>query len=120
MKLAKETGNEGEELACKFLQKEGYEVLDRNWRNAKLELDIVALDENFLVVVEVKTRSTGKFGPAQEFLSRRQQNRIIKAAHEYILEKDLDLEVRFDVIGITGLNGTTEIIHFKDAFYPGV
>lgn len=58
-------GIEGEDFAVTFLKKLGWQILERNWRNKKAELDIIAKDGEILVFVEVKTRSTNYFGPPE-------------------------------------------------------
>jgi len=77
-------GRIGEDLAASFLIKEGYKVLERNFRCAIGEIDIVALDKGTLTFVEVKTRSSGKFGLPEEAVTRRKQHQISKAAQFYI------------------------------------
>ena len=56
------TGEQGEQLACQWLEAKGFSILHRNWRHGRDEIDIVARDGDFLVVVEVKTRNTARWG----------------------------------------------------------
>lgn len=113
-----ETGIKGEELAEKFLKKEGYKILERNWHFGKNEIDIIAKDGEFLVIVEVKTRRTADFGEPEEFVTRVKQRSLIKAANGYIMIKDLDLETRFDIVSVL-YNGPAYVVkQIKDAFYP--
>lgn len=113
-----ETGNIGEELAEKYLRGLGYEILERNWYFGKNEVDLIAKDGDFLVIVEVKTRRSNYFGEPEEFVTRAKQRALIKAANGYIMKKNLDLEVRFDIVSVifTGMSHTVKQI--KDAFYP--
>ena len=112
-----ELGKLGEQLAVDFLLEKGYEIKERNWRFQKAEIDIIAQLENVLAAVEVKTRSTDDFGDPQEFIKPKQKNLLITAMNEYVVSKDLDVEVRFDIIGIIKNKQETKIEHFEDAFF---
>lgn len=111
-----ELGKIGEDLAEKHLSKMGYKILHRNWRNGHDEIDIVALDGNWLVVVEVKTRTTDHFGEPEMEVKPAKQKSIVRTAEAYILMADYKGETRFDVIGILLGNGKVELKHVKDAF----
>ena len=113
-----ELGIIGEKAACEFLKGKGYKILDYNWRFAKDELDIIAEHDNFLIVIEVKTRSSWQYGEPHEAVTPKKQKFIVRATEAYILEKEIELEVRFDVISIvmTG-NTVTDLTHIEDAFY---
>lgn len=114
-----ELGEWGEEFATLHLIKQGYTILDRNWYFQKAELDIVCKKEpGILVVVEVKTRNSNFFGDPQSFVSPGKIKNIIKAANEYVISKDLDVEVRFDIIGVLKNAKQQDLKHFEDAFYP--
>lgn len=115
----KEKGNKGEQLAVNFLSKLGYAILYRNFRSGKAEIDIIAKDNNFIVFVEVKSRSEFKGEMPRELLSNAQQKRIIEAAHNYIVDNDINEEARFDFISVT-LDQQNKIEHIKDAFYPSL
>lgn len=110
-------GKKGEQLAVDFLQKKGYDILEKNYRYQKSEIDIIAKTENVLVVVEVKTRSTPEFGNPQEFVKPKQIQSMVKAINNYVEENDLDVEVRFDIVAIIQNKLGTNIEHLEDAFY---
>ena len=112
-----ELGKLGEELAVEFLRKEGYEILETNWTFQKAEIDIIAQKENTLAVVEVKTRSSLEFGLPQDFVKPKKIQLLVKAINEYVVSKDLDFEVRFDIIAVHKENKSFAIEHLKDAFY---
>jgi len=112
-----ELGKLGEELAVKFLRKEGYEILETNWTFQKAEIDIIAQKENILAVVEVKTRSSLEFGLPQDFVKPMKIQLLVKAINEYVVSKDLDFEVRFDIIAVHKEDKSFAIDHLKDAFY---
>ena len=113
-------GNKGEELARVYLRKNDYHILHSNWRFRKNEIDIIAEKNNLLVVVEVKTRTSGYFENPKEAVTKRKQKFIIQATEAYIHEFDIHYEVRFDVIAITIVNNETKIEHIKDAFQPSL
>jgi len=112
-----ELGIKGELLAADFLQKNGYEILETNWVFQKAEIDIIAQKDTILAIVEVKTRTSADFGMPQDFVKGKKIQNLVKAVDQYMIENDLDLEVRFDIIGIVLNNHETRIEHLEDAFY---
>jgi len=112
-----ELGNKGEKLAVDFLIKKGYVILDTNWRFQKAEVDIIAQKGEILAVVEVKTRSTTDFGNPQDFVNPKKIKLLVSAIDEYVISKDLDVEVRFDIIAIVHENKKFTIEHLENAFY---
>ena len=110
-------GKFGEELAVDFLEKNGYEILEKNWVFDKAEIDIIAQKENILAVVEVKTRSSVDFGLPQEFVKPKKIQLLLKAVNEYVIQHDLDVEVRFDIIAIHKEKTDFVIEHIEEAFY---
>jgi len=112
-----ELGKKGEELAVDFLVKNGYTIRDKNWRYQKAEVDIIAEKEDILAVVEVKTRSSIDFGNPQDFVNPKKIKLLVAAIDEYVISKDLDIEVRFDIIAIVKQNNKFVIEHLEDAFY---
>ncbi|HRZ73694.1 MAG TPA: YraN family protein [Flavobacterium sp.] len=112
-----ELGIKGELLAADFLQKNGYEILETNWVFQKAEIDIIAQKDTILAIVEVKTRTSADFGLPQDFVKGKKIQNLVKAVDQYMIENDLDLEVRFDIIGIVLNNHETRIEHLEDAFY---
>jgi len=111
-------GNLGEELAVNYLVGKGYEILERNWRNIHKEIDIIAKNGRFLVIVEVKTRRTDEYGEPDIAVTRKKQRLLISAANSYIFRNHLDVETRFDIISIIFKNGVPVIDHIEDAFLP--
>lgn len=113
-----ELGTLGEELATKFLQREGYIILERNWRFQKAEIDIIAQKEtDTLVFVEVKTRNSAFFGDPQSFVTPSKIKLLVKAANEYMIANTLDIEARFDIIAVLKNSTEERIEHFENAFY---
>lgn len=100
-------GQKGEELACSFLKKNGYSILQRNYRKRCGEIDIIAQENGDLVFIEIKTRSGDELGSATSAVTTRKQKQIIKTAINYLSESNCyDIACRFDVLGITILPGT--------------
>jgi len=110
-------GKKGEQLAVDFLLENGYKIVERNYRFDKAEVDIIARKEDVLAIVEVKTRSTTDFGNPQDFVKPKQIQRLVKAVDEFINVKQLDVEVRFDIIAIVKENNSFKIEHLENAFY---
>ncbi|WP_435136067.1 YraN family protein [Formosa sp. A9] len=110
-------GQLGEDEAVAYLIKKGYEILDRNYRYQKAEVDILALKADVLTAVEVKTRSTTEFGNPQDFVKPKQIQRLVGAVDAFIGIHDLDVEVRFDIIAIVKTPSGFDIEHLEDAFY---
>ena len=113
-----ELGELGEKMAVKYLEVNGYQILETNYRFGRDEVDIIAKIEDFIVFVEVKTRESNFMGEPEEAVTKAKQKRIIKVANNYIIENDLDNESRFDIFGII-INQNTEIVkHLISAFVP--
>ena len=115
-----ELGKKGEELAVKHLAEKGYKIKETNWRFGNDEIDIIAEHNNFLVVVEVKTRQSNYFGEPEEFVTLKKQQFIIRAANAYIEKKMIDLETRFDIVSVIVTPKGVRVNHIEDAFYPRV
>lgn len=113
-------GKAGEDAAAAYLERNGYEIRDRNWRKNHLELDIVATKDNEVVIVEVKTRSNTQYIEPQDAVDRQKIRRTVIAADAYMKHFCIDAPVRFDIITVVGTTGTFKIGHIKEAFYPPV
>ena len=113
------TGNTGEDMAIKYLESKGYEILSRNWRYEKAELDIVCRKGGITVFTEVKTRRTLYFGHPEEGVTPAKQRHLSRAANGYVMAFDVHGDLRFDIISVTLLKGKEpEIYHIEDAFFP--
>ena len=111
------TGREGEDLALTVLKKEGYRIIERNYRSLFGEIDIVAEEGGCLVFVEVKRRRGRSFGTSFEAVDGRKKRHIIRSAQLYLKSNhySTDRSIRFDVVGIDG----DEIRIIKHAFGDG-
>lgn len=112
-----ELGKLGEEMAADYLQKNNYKILQTNYTFQKAEIDIIAHKGNILAAVEVKTRSSVEYGLPQDFVKPKKIQLLVKAVNEYIIENDLDVEARFDIISIYKNGKAFEIEHLEDAFF---
>jgi len=113
-----EVGTRGEDAAAAYLERVGMQIVDRNWRSGRGELDIVALDGDTLVLCEVKTRTTSTQGTPEEAVSPAKQKRLIRLARAYLAAAGLEpVAVRFDVISIRVLGPDRALLrHHRDAF----
>jgi putative endonuclease len=118
MPSLREKGCIAEQLAKNHLQKKGWQILNTNWYYGHLEIDIIARDKDKLVIVEVKSRNGVRFKNPADAIKNIKIRRIIEAADAYIMENELDLETRFDLIIITFFGKNFELEHYKNAFYP--
>ena len=107
-------GKNGEDIACSFLEKNGYKILERNKRFSKLcEIDIIALDKNTFVFCEVKTRKTNLCGNPFEAITRAKYNNIKKGIFLYLNENTKYKNFRIDAISIVVQPNLT-IKHLKN------
>jgi putative endonuclease len=94
-------GRHGEQLAAEYLERSGMRILDRNWRCAEGELDIVAAQRQVLVVCEVKTRSSGRYGTPLEAITRQKQRRLRRLAIRWVVAHGVLFdEIRIDAVGV--------------------
>ncbi|WEK59699.1 MAG: YraN family protein [Candidatus Microbacterium colombiense] len=111
-------GRAGEERAARYLRSLGYEVLDRNWRCAQGEIDIVASQGEYLAIVEVKTRRSAAFGHPFEAVDERKRRRLWRLAHAWAAAHSVqaqDRTIRIEAIGITGPNPASALLeHLLD------
>ncbi len=111
-------GKAAETMAVRLLKEKDYTLLERNYRHGKAEVDIIALKEEVLVVVEVKARTSDYFGAPESFVTPKKIKLLVQAVDAYLQERDWDIEVRFDIIAFkkTGQKWVHE--HIENAFYP--
>ncbi len=111
-------GKSGEEAAVEFLKNSGYHILEKNYKTRLGEIDIIARDQDTLCFIEVKTRSSDRFGLPQEALSAFKQRQLTKATLSFLKEKKLlNQKARFDVVAIMASpDGSLQMRLIKDAF----
>jgi putative endonuclease len=109
------TGKVGENRASEYLEANGYEILERNFRHKRAEIDLIVLWQNeLLIFVEVKTRNNSNYGEPETFVTENQMLQIQSAADAYIHDINWEKDIRFDIVTI---NRKGEINHIHDAFY---
>lgn len=116
---SKRIGNQGENVAERYLIQKGFNILTRNFRSMQGEVDIITRDGEFLVFVEVKNYSFRSLGSPLGAIRKSKKDSIIHAAQTYLYKNDIkNTNCRFDVISIyRKYDGQTVIDHIKDAFY---
>ena len=111
-------GQKGEELAADHLIKAGYKILFRNWKWGKHEVDIIAENNDFVIFVEVKTRTDDYQMHPVTAVTREKQRSVIRAADGYVQRFNISKEGRFDVITLIKRGEKFEIDHIEGAYYP--
>ncbi len=115
--LRRQVGNAGEDLAAAALKKQGYKILERNYRTLLGEIDLIARHQGYLVFLEVKTRKSVRFGEPQEAVSPAKQARLKRLADYYVKVKRLgEVKMRFDVVAITMGGDGTQVEIIPNAF----
>lgn len=111
-----ELGKWGEALAVRFLQQQGYVIIDNDWKSGHRDIDIIAKDADVLVFVEVKTRSNDYFSEPVDAVNYHKMMNLRRAFNHYIKYHRVSNAVRFDIIGIVGSpeGEAPRIEHFKD------
>ena len=111
------TGNQGEKRASAYLESKGFEIIERNWRTNRGELDIIAVKNDILVFVEVKTLPNGTLDMIQRELNDQKRQRIIKTSKRFLLKhrEYNNSYVRFDVI-VIDMPGLEPVYHIENAF----
>ena len=110
-------GKEGERVAERFLKGKGYKLVERNYRCAGGEIDLIALDKRVIVFVEVKTRTGHGFGTPFEAVEFRKQQKMIHAAQYFLAQRKLQQrDARFDVVGISWPGREPVVEHIENAF----
>ena len=111
-----ELGKWGKDLATAYLEEKGYEIIERDWKSGRRDIDIIAKDETGTIVfVEVKTRRNRTFGEPEEAIDYRKMQSLQLAINHYIKFRRINRQVRFDIISIVGTIGSEpEINHIKD------
>ncbi|HLP60492.1 MAG TPA: YraN family protein [Candidatus Deferrimicrobium sp.] len=111
------TGPGGERAAARYLEKQGHEILERNYRILGSEVDIITKKDETLCFVEVKTRGTEDYGLPEEFVDERKRRKIIRAAKVFTGDKKYEnFYVRFDIISVLFEGEQVEIKHITHAF----
>ena len=116
MSKNKEIGRKGESIAIDYLRKKGYSVIHKNYRYRRYEIDIIAMTENTVVFIEVKSRNSLDFGHPEEAIGNSKIEHILRCADHYIHHNHWEGDIRFDIISIL-YDQKPVIEHIEDAFY---
>jgi len=114
MKAQQRVGRWGEQAAVEYLEKQGYTILERNFRAARGEVDIIARQDKVLVFVEVKARSSNRYGMPEYSVTPKKRMHIMSAAQEYTLAHPEFSTWRMDVVAVEGETGEAKIVHFEN------
>lgn len=121
MDSRQQTGKFGEDMAADYLEGKGFTILARNWRSGHYEIDIVAVDDDGIHFVEVRTRINPEILP-QETVNSAKQRKVVEAAKRFLREEAYrrfsDFEAFFDVVGVTLSNDGTDLEYIPQAFIP--
>lgn len=120
-----EIGKYGEDIACKFLKKEGYKIVARNKHESHNEIDIIASNKEYIVFVEVKTRSVeddlfNPYGTPASAVTASKQEKLIAAARSYLRGNPTNKQPRMDVVEVYLKKGTKSVLkinHFENAYH---
>ncbi|NMA87273.1 MAG: YraN family protein [Tissierellia bacterium] len=116
MKNNRKKGIIGEEIAAKYLLSKGYKIIDKNYRTNIGEIDIIALENDVLAFIEVKTRTSVNYGYPYEAVNWKKQDKIIKSSLIYIKHKNMrNYQIRYDIIEVYLIN-EGKINHIENAF----
>lgn len=110
-------GKQGEDMACAYLQKQGYTIWQRNVYYQKAEIDIVASKGDVLAVIEVKWRKSAVYGAPETFVTPKKRKLLARAATYFVEKHQWQGETHFDIISIVGQPPNPTITHIKQAFY---
>ena len=112
-----DTGKQGEAAAMHYLQTQGYQILETNYRHQHAEIDLIAQKGKMIIFIEVKTRSNVSFGEPETFVTYTKASLVMRAADHYIYARDWQHDIRFDVVAVTiRPDGEVKIKHIEDAF----
>ena len=113
---AKKLGVTGEQMALRYLEDQGYVVIEHNYRHGHKEVDIIALDGGELVFIEVKTRTSEEVVVAEQAVDHQKRQNIIRVADSYVCRHHRTEPVRFDIITVVSNGKEAAIKHIKNAF----
>ena len=110
-------GKRGEQIAVDFLINKGYKILARNYRYQRAEIDIIAEKDGILSVMEVKSRTHGFLEDITAAINRKKIGLLTLATNQFVVENDLDVEVRFDILLVVKEKERYTVEHLENAFY---
>jgi putative endonuclease len=116
-----ETGKKGEELGLTWLREQGYEVLHRNWRYLKSEIDIIALKNQVVHIVEVKTSRSLRYGFPEERVNKRKMQLLMKAGAHFLARNRQWRRIQYDILSICiDRSNTPTFLLIEDVYWSGL
>ena len=110
-----DTGKWGEDLAVAYLETKGYTIVERDWKSGRRDIDIIALDDDVVVFVEVKTRRNRLFGDPEESVDYHKLQNLQQAISHYVKFRNIRQDIRFDIISVVGTIGSEpDIQHIQN------
>ena len=109
-------GKDGELLAAAYLQQKGYTIIQQNWRHKNWEIDIIAHKGKRLHIIEVKTRTSLKFGHPEDNMDNKKMQSLINAAEEYMYQNPIWVQLQFDILAITMSGKDAEYFLIEDVY----
>ena len=112
-----DTGKKGEDMAVEYLQQQNFTILQRNWRYARFEIDVIASRDNVLHIIEVKTRTNLLFGYPEESVSKKKINNLLRGARAFMVQNPQWRQVQYNILSITLLkNQPPEFFFIEDVY----
>lgn len=111
---SKKLGKKGERKAARYLKIKGWKIVKKNYVNPFGEIDIIASKQNVLAFIEVKTRSSDKFGTPSQAVNESKKSKYVQGAKFFFYKREMNCAVRFDIIEVY----QGQINHIENAFYP--
>jgi len=110
-----DTGRWGEDLAVAYLEQKGYTIVERDWKSGRRDIDIIALDDDVVVFVEVKTRRNRLYGEPEDAIDYHKLQNLQQAINHYVKLRQIRQEIRFDIVAVVGTIGTEpDIQHIQN------
>lgn len=117
MALHNTLGKEGEQLACAYFIKKGYQVLHQNWRHAHYEIDLIAIKNGVVHFIEVKARSSKAFGFPEEKVTKKKFKFLASAADEFLFRHPHYKHIQFDILSINKVQNEEEYFLIEDIYF---
>ncbi len=110
-------GNYAEDAAVDYLRREGFMILERNWRSGQLEIDIIAQRWDTIHFVEVKSRAIGGWSSPEEAIDKRKINALRRGARAYLAYHRIALQYQFDMVAVETLQGKIEELRYIERIF---
>jgi len=113
-----EFGKAGEQMAAEWLEQRGFQLISRNWKSARYELDIIACREDVLHIIEVKSRHDDRFGLPEDWVDRKKAGHILSAGEAFQLKYPKWKQVQYDILSILlRPGGKLEFFFIEDVYW---